>query len=413
MEITGLSSSSSYIVIKQLNEELQKKGYMTIRAKVISTYFYERFFGKEVQNNEKESFCYRQKKGTWFVVLRYTDFTGTLRQTTKRGFRTKSDGKDYERRFLLQKSHDLTMNFEDFYYLYMSSMETRLRENTMCMKKAVIETRILPYFKNKRMCDITPADIIEWQNTLLRSETKEHERYSQNYLKTIHNQLSAMFNYAVRFYGLKSNPARIAGNIGKEKKLEMNFWTMDEYKQFSRAVMKKDGVFQAFEMLYWCGLRLGELLALTPADFDFKKKTVRISKSYQRIHCEDVITDPKTEKGKRTVQMPDFLCEEMKDYISRLYALRPNDRIFTITKSGLHHEMDRGCKEAGVKRIRIHDLRHSHVSMLIDMGFSAVDIAERVGHESVKITYRYAHMFPNRDTDIANKLNSLRGGVFK
>ena len=354
-----------------------------------------------------------KKKGTWFVVLRYTDFTGTLRQTTKRSFRTKSDGKDYERRFLLQKSHDLTMNFEDFYYLYMSSMETRLRENTMCMKKAVIETRILPYFKNKRMCDITPTDIIEWQNTLLRAENKEHERYSQNYLKTIHNQLSAMFNYAVRFYGLKSNPARIAGNIGKEKKLELNFWTMDEYKQFSRAVMKKDGVFQAFEMLYWCGLRLGELLALTPADFDFKKKTVRISKSYQRIHCEDVITDPKTEKGKRTVQMPDFLCEEMKDYISRLYALRPNDRIFTITKSGLHHEMDRGCKEAGVKRIRIHDLRHSHVSMLIDMGFSAVDIAERVGHESVKITYRYAHMFPNRDTDIANKLNSLRGGVFK
>ena len=101
-----------------------------------------------------------KKKGTWFVVLRYTDFTGTLRQTTKRGFRTKSDGKDYERRFLLQKSHDLTMNFEDFYYLYMSSMETRLRESTLYMKKAVIETRILPYFKNKRMCDITPTDIV-------------------------------------------------------------------------------------------------------------------------------------------------------------------------------------------------------------------------------------------------------------
>lgn len=99
--------------------------------------------------------------------------------------------------------------------------------------------------------------------------------------------------------------------------------------------------------------------------------------------------------------------------ISMPLPMKPNDRIFNVTKSGLHHEMDRGCKESGVKRIRIHDLRHSHVSMLIDMGFSAVDIAERVGHESVKITYRYAHMFPNRDTDIANKLNSLRGGAFK
>lgn len=88
-----------------------------------------------------------KKKGSWFVVLRYTDFTGTLKQTTKRDFRTKSDVKDYARRFLLQKSHDLTMIFEDFYYLYMSSMETRPRESTMCMKKAVIETRIRPTSK--------------------------------------------------------------------------------------------------------------------------------------------------------------------------------------------------------------------------------------------------------------------------
>lgn len=88
-----------------------------------------------------------KKKGTWFVVLRYTDFTGTLRQTTKRGFRTKSDGKDYERRFLLQKSHDLTMNFEDFYYLYMSSMETRLRESTLCMKKPLLKQGSCPISK--------------------------------------------------------------------------------------------------------------------------------------------------------------------------------------------------------------------------------------------------------------------------
>lgn len=175
--------------------------------------------------------------------------------------------------------------------------------------------------------------------------------------------------------------------------------------------MKKDGIYQAFEMLYWCGIRLGELLALTPADFDYEKSTVRISKSYQRINKEDVITDPKTEKGKRVIKMPHFLCEEMKDYQSRLYDIQPNDRMFPYSKSGLHHEMDRCCKESGVKRIRLHDLRHSHVSLLIEMGFSAVDIAERVGHESVKITYRYAHMFPTKDVDIANRLDSTRGGM--
>ena len=103
--------------------------------------------------------------------------------------------------------------------------------------------------------------------------------------------------------------------------------------------------------------------------------------------------------------MPDFLCDELKDYISRLYGLLPTDRIFHLTKSFLHHEMTRGAEKAGVKRIRIHDLRHSHISLLISMGFSAVSIGNRVGHESVDITYRYAHMFPTEQTKMAKLLN--------
>ena len=107
--------------------------------------------------------------------------------------------------------------------------------------------------------------------------------------------------------------------------------------------------------------------------------------------------------------MPDFLAEEMKDYIKSLYGTSNNERIFPISKDYLHHEMDRGCKATGVKRIRIHDLRHSHVSLLIDMGFSAVAIADRVGHESIDITYRYAHLFPTTQQEIANKLSIERG----
>lgn len=143
------------------------------------------------------------------------------------------------------------------------------------------------------------------------------------------------------------------------------------------------------KMLYWCGIREGELLALTPEDFDFDKGTVSISKSYQRLNGRDIITDPKTPKSNRVVQMPDFLVEEMKDYMQRLYKIGPKDRIFEITKSYLHREMDRGAATAGVKRIRIHDLRHSHISLLIQLGYSAVAIADRVGHESIEITYHY------------------------
>lgn len=184
-----------------------------------------------------------------------------------------------------------------------------------------------------------------------------------------------------------------------------------EVERNIKIMMDKPLSYYAFEMLYWCGIREGELLALTPADFDFEAGTVKISKSYQRLHGEDVITTPKTKKSNRTIKMPNFLCDEMRDYLGMLYGVKKKDRIFTVTKSYLHHEMDRGAKEAGVKRIRIHDLRHSHISLLIDMGFSAVAIADRVGHESIEITYRYAHLFPSKQTEMADRLDFERTGA--
>ena len=153
---------------------------------------------------------------------------------------------------------------------------------------------------------------------------------------------------------------------------------------------------------------MGELLALTPKDIDFEKQTLTINKSYQRLNGRDVITTPKTKKSNRVIKMPKFLCEEMQEYIGMLYEVNENDRLFPITKYYLHHEMDRGAKLAGVKRIRIHDLRHSAISLLIEMGFSALAIAERVGHESIDITYRYAHLIPTKQTEMANKLDVER-----
>ena len=197
--------------------------------------------------------------------------------------------------------------------------------------------------------------------------------------------------------------------MGKEKAREMLFWTKDEYNHFADAMMDKPISFYAFELLYWCGIRLGELLALNAADFDFSQGIVSITKSYQRLGGEDIVTEPKTPKSKRIIQMPAFLCEEMQEYIGSLYGLETIDRIFPITKSYLHHEMDRGSKATGVKRIRIHDIRHSHVSLLIEMGFSAVAIADRLGHESIDVTYRYAHLFPNKQMEMANKLDMERG----
>lgn len=172
----------------------------------------------------------------------------------------------------------------------------------------------------------------------------------------------------------------------------------------------KEESYHAFEILYWCGIRIGEPLALTAEDFDFEKKTLRINKSYQHIKGKDVITTPKTRKSNRVLTLPDFLSDEMQDYISRLPYLKIDDRIFTITKSGLHHEMDRGCRETGVKRIRVHDLRHSHITMLIENGYSAKDVGSRAGHSAERITFKYAHAYAEKGKEMANTLSDLERG---
>ena len=349
-----------------------------------------------------------EARGTWYVMVRYQDWTGERKQKCKRGFATKREAQEWERSFQMQTSGDLDMTFEAFTELYTKDVKPRLKENTWLTKENIIQKKILPYFGKRKISEITTKDVIAWQNELLAYRDEKRKPYSATYLKTLHNQLSAIFNHAARFYGLNINPARQAGNMGTEERKEMLFWTREEYTRFSEAMMDKPLSFYAFEVLYWCGVREGELLALTPADFDFEKRTVSINKSYQRLNKQDVITTPKTPKSNRVIQMPQFLCDELQDYLKQLYGVEPDSRMFPISKSYLHREMDRGCKQTGVKRIRIHDLRHSHISLLIDMGFTALAIAERVGHESIDITYRYAHLFPTRQVEMADKLDLLK-----
>jgi len=305
----------------------------------------------------------------------------------------------------------VNMTFESFAQLYEKDMKPKLKLNTWLTKESIIQKKILPYFGKRKLSEITAKDVMDWQNVIRGLTDAKGKPYSPTYLKTVHNQLSALFNHAVRYYGLQVNPAAKAGNMGVEERREMLFWTKEEYLKFADAMMDKPLSYYAFEMLYWCGIREGELLALTPTDFDFEAGTVSISKSYQRLKGKDVITTPKTKKSNRVIKMPKFLCGEMEDYLKMFYSTGANERIFPVSKHYLHHEMDRGAKAAGVKRIRIHDLRHSHISLLIDMGFTALAIADRVGHESIDITYRYAHLFPTRQTEMADKLDFERMGT--
>ena len=352
-----------------------------------------------------------KKKGTrilsWRVACYYTDWTGERKKHEKRGFATKAEAKEYEHEFLAMKSRDIHMEFGTFLDQYMEDLKLRLKVSTMEMKRFLIDKHIRPYFCRRYLSDINSTDILQWQNALLSKRDENGKGYSPVYLRTIQNHLTAIFNHAVRYYDLPKNPCLVHNKMGKEKNGEMNFWTKEEYMKFREAMIEKPISYYAFQLLYWTGIRCGELLALTPADFDFERKTLRINKNYQVIKGQEMITTPKTEKSNRVIDLPDFICEEIEDYIASLYKVSDDSRIFPVTKSYLHHEMDRGSKAAGVKRIRVHDLRHSSCALLISMGYSPIEIAERLGHESASVTEQYAHLYPTVQKQMAKGLNDV------
>ena len=353
--------------------------------------------------------AYREKdRNTWRVSFNYKDWQGKNRTTCKRGFATKREALQYENEFKQKKSGTMDMDLKAFYEVYKEDHYPRIRESTASMKDYIFEDKILPYFGDMKVRDISARDIIKWQNELLKKiDPNTGEKYSKSYLKTIHNQLSAILNFAVRFYQLKENPAKIAGNIGSERDIETEFWTLEEYRKFANEAMKNPEYYYAFETLYWMGIREGEMLALTKRDIDFTNKVMTINKTYQKVRGVEMTGPTKTAKGSRKIAIPDNLLEELKEYMEMIYDLKDTDRIFNMTKSGLYREMARASKAAGVKKIRVHDIRHSHVSLLINLGYSPVAIAERVGHESIYITFRYAHMFPELRNNMAEKLNGL------
>ena len=344
-----------------------------------------------------------KKKGTWFASFYYTDWTGTRKKKKREGFKTQREAKAFEREYIKREEASCDMAFGSLVELYMSDCSTRLRATTYAGKEYLINTRILPTFKDMPINTITPATVRKWQNDLLASK----QQYAPTYLKTINNQLSAIFNYAKKYYSLTSNPAAICGSIGKKHAESMQFWTLDEFKTVLSNVENPTTKIM-MEILFWTGMRSGELLALTMNDIDLADKYIHIRKSYARIGAKDIISEPKTPKSKRSITIPDFLCSDIQEYADRLYDYRPGDRLFELDKYHLHNEMKRICKKTGIKKIRVHDLRHSHASLLIELGFSPLLISERLGHENVQTTLQtYAHLYPNKHGEVAQKLDEL------
>jgi len=346
-------------------------------------------------------------KTMWYAAFNYTDWTGQYKHTCKRGFKTQREAKEYERSFLDQQQTSSNILFSSLVDNYLEDMGHRLKPTTMENKRNIIEGKLLPYFSQLKVCDIDTIKVRKWQNELISYRDEAAEPYSQTYLKTINNQLSAIMNYAVRHYRLSANPCQAAGSIGKSRAGEMKFWTQEQYEVFSQNI-QKSAFKLAFDILFYSGIREGELLALTPADI-LPNKRISITKNYAKVKGEELFLMPKTSKSRRDISMPDFLYDDVQKYISMLYGIEKTDRIFYFTKSALEMEIKRVAQKAGLPQIRVHDLRHSHASMLIEMGVDIFEISKRLGHESIKTTMdTYGHLYPDKDLKLAEALNGPR-----
>lgn len=352
-------------------------------------------------------------RNSWYCSFYYTDWTGKRKRKKKEGFPSRKAAKDYETTFLMQHTGNCDMTFESLASLYLDDCRNRCKPTSLYEKSYLIENKILPYFKDMPVSEIKVSTVRFWQNDLLARHSSTGKSYSDTYLKSIHVQLSAILNYGIRYYNLPSNPAALCGSIGQKKSSPMKFWTIDEFHRFLSCLEDKSLSQIIFQLLFWTGIRSGELLALFPDNFDFDKNLLHITRNYCRFKGQDLFLTPKTSRSIRTITLPKFLCDAIKSYILTLPAHHLKGRLFPVSKYYLTTELKKGCKKSNVNEIRIHDLRHSHASLLIELGYSPLLIAERLGHEKIETTLQiYSHLYPNKQSDLALHLETIHNSTF-
>jgi len=351
---------------------------------------------------EKNMSVYKDntKKGSWFVSCYYTNYQGHRKQKLKRGFNTKREAKKWERDFLDRLSLSPDMLFKSLVARYLDDCNNRLKIRTLSSMTSVLDKHIMPYFSDIPLNKITPATVRNWQNNI---ESELSISY-KNYVYTI---LSSIFNFACQYYNLQENPCKKVGKLKGAGNKRMSFYTLKEYKLFCQQIndMRYKMI---FDLLFYCGLRIGELLALTFKDISLDNKTIDINKSFCILRGQEIITSPKTKSSIRIVTIPDFLALELREYMSHCYDRESNTRLFILSASSIREYANRCSKAAGLNRIRLHDFRHSHVALLVELGENPLLIANRLGHSDIKMTLNtYAHLYPNKQNELAKKLDNL------
>ena len=257
------------------------------------------------------------------------------------------------------------------------------------------------------MDEITAMDIREWQKAVKKAGEETGLPYAETYLLAIHSQLNALSSYAQKMYQLPKNPCTMAGPMGSSVTEEMLIITKDQY-DILRKQFRNEAYLLAFDVLFWSGCREGEMLALQPKDLTDTDE-LKIYKTYRRKNGQDLFGPTKNSKkgGNRNVPIPHWLAEEFRAYCSRLYGLTPDDRVFYMTCTALNKELTRCTQLTQLPDIRVHDLRHSHASLCIELGYSALLVAKRLGDTVPVVMKTYAHLYPNKQAELVSKLEDL------
>jgi len=281
-----------------------------------------------------------------------------------------------------------------------------LRPRTVELYEGLLDRYILPELGTAELGELSPRDVRSWHAALLRRGRPGPVTVAKAY-----RLLRTICETAVTDEMIGRNPCNIKG-AAVEHSPERPVLTVPEVEALAAAIEDR---FSALVLLAaWCGLRVGEAVALTRADVDLEEGTVRIDKSAAELKSgERIVGPPKTKAGIRVVYVPPHVVPALRSHLERFAGPDEDDVVFTgtqgrpVRRASLYTAWLRAADEAGLKGVRIHDLRHTGATLAATTGASTRELMLRLGHASSDAALRYQHATANRDEAIARSLSEL------
>ena len=364
---------------------------------------------------------YNADRKTWYAMFYAKDYKGVNKKYKKTGFKKKKEAQDYEYEFKKKIAKSMNMSFQSLYELYFEDYSKRHKSTAVNTIETYFRLHILPFFDKIEINKITPFMIREWQNKMLEKKYKNGQLFSENSKSNIYAALKSMFNWARKYQGLDENPCKNMGSFGSKKnRSEMKIWSLNDFEKFIEILelknKEKNGGYSdsiiMFKILFWTGLRIGELLALSKNDVNLEEKFIDVNKTFSRTNKKDYITTPKTLGSIRKVLLPETLISDLQSYFSETSKTNQNkknikaDRIFDLKSSQLRYILEKYSLQANLPKIRLHDFRHSHASYLLFIQADITAISKRLGHDNLQTTINtYSHLYKDANIQLMEKLN--------